>query len=238
MVTDRLPFTDFLRDILFEQNYAQPSKGTEGQGLAVLNFCDDSNLELSDIDFSLLDHWNTDGTATMPNRQGTSEADKSADITLMRQNIGSAWAVSPWRWHPNANDNAYVEQANLPVPNNDTASLLAQVARKGGNKAVDQKLELSARDRVLVLVLPALQPESLSNRIASSFPSVEVMDMLLHLYLNSHVCQISQWIHFPTFKLDQQWPQWIANAAAGGAILAPSPTMRKFGFALQEAVRK
>lgn len=240
MGADRLPFCDFLRDVLYEQQqFDHSAKMAENQGLAVLNFCDDSNLELSDMDFGLLDHWNTDGmTDTLPVQQETPETDNSVDIAQMRQSLVNAWDVSPWRWDPVANDNAYGEQANLPVPNRDVANIQAQAAKKGLQKVVDQKLDLSARDRVLALVLSACRPDSMSNRISSSFPSADVMDTMVHIFLNSHTNQVSEWIHFPTFKLNEQEPEWIAGAAVGGAVLAPVSTLRKFGYALQESVRK
>ncbi|KAM6526720.1 hypothetical protein FSOLCH5_002809 [Fusarium solani] len=239
VAVDRLPFCDFLRDVLYEQQqFDHSAKMAENQGLAVLNFCDDSNLELSDMDFGLLDHWNTDGmTDTLPVQQETPETDNSVDIAQMRQSLVNAWDVSPWRWDPVANDNAYGEQANLPVPNRDVASIQAQAAKKGLQKVVDQKLDLSARDRVLAVVLSACRPDSMSNRISSSFPSADVMDTMVHIFLNSHTNQVSEWIHFPTFKLNEQEPEWIAGAAVGGAVLAPVSTLRKFGYALQESVR-
>ncbi|KAM5351599.1 hypothetical protein ACJ41O_004322 [Fusarium nematophilum] len=231
---DRLPFCDFLRDVLYDQQFDHSVKLAEGQGLAVLDFCDNSNLELSDMDFGLLDHWNTDGmTDTMPVQQETPETDNSVDIAQMRQSLVNAWVVSPWRWDPIANDNAYGEQGNLPVSKTD----IANMTKKGLKKVVDQKLDLSARDRVLALVLSACRPDSMSNRISSSFPSAEVMDTLVHIFLNAHTSQVSEFIHFPTFKLNEQWPEWIAGAASSGAVLAPIPTLRKFGLALQESVR-
>ena len=60
---------------------------------------------------------------------------------------------------------------------------------------------------------------------------------MLHVFLNSHTNQVSDYIHFPTFKLNEQEPEWIAGAAAAGAVLTPIPTLRKFGYALQESVR-
>ncbi|KAF4984072.1 hypothetical protein FZEAL_651 [Fusarium zealandicum] len=234
---DHIPFCDFLRDVLYEQQCDHSARMAEGQGLAVLDFCNNSNLELSDMDFGLLDHWNTDGTTdTMPVQQETPETDSSVDIAHFHSLV-NAWDVSPWRWNPVANDNAYHEQGNLPVPKRDIATIQAQASKKGLQKVVDQKLDLSARDRVLALVLSACRPDSMSNRISSSFPSTEVMDTMVHIFLNSHTSQVSEWIHFPTFKLDEQEPEWISGAASSGAVLAPVPTLRKFGLALQESVR-
>ncbi|KAF5019022.1 hypothetical protein F66182_8972 [Fusarium sp. NRRL 66182] len=231
----RLPFCDFLRDVLYEQQYGQSARTAESQGMAVLDFCDDNNLEMSDIDFGLLDHWNTDGmTGTMPTQQQTPKTDNSGDIAQM-QNLVTAWDVSPWRWDPVAKDNAYGEQGNLPVSKRDVASIQAQATKGGFKTVVDQKLDCASRDGVLALILSACQPDSMSSRISSSFPSSDILDIMLHVFFTSHMDQVSEWIHFPTFKLNEQEPEWIAGAVAAGAVLTPIPTLRKFGYALQES---
>ncbi|KAF7553026.1 hypothetical protein G7046_g7211 [Stylonectria norvegica] len=238
---DRLPFSDFLRDVLFEQPF-DPARLAEGQGeggLAVLDFCNDSNLDLTDIDFSLMDHWNGDSVPAdgMLVQQDVLPADKTVDIAQMRQSLVKVWTESPWRWDPNANDTGYREQGNLPVPTVDANSIQLQQRRTGLVQLVQEKLEPSARDRVLGMVLGSCRQNSTASKVASSFPSVDALDTLIHIFLNSHACQVSEWIHFPTLKLNDQWPEWLAVVAAGGAVQTPFQTLRKFGFALQEAVR-
>lgn len=239
---DQLPFCDFLRDVLYEQQYDQPAKIPDNQGLAVLDFCNDTNMELSDMDFGLLDTWNTGGMGVpnmAPAQQETPKPDSSADTAHMnmRQNLVTAWDVSPWRWDPVAKDNAFGEQGNLPVSRKDVASIQAQTSKGGLRRVVDQKLDFAARDGVLALVLGACQPDAMLSRISGSFPSADLLDTMLHVFLNSHTNQVSEYIHFPTFKLNEQEPEWIAGAAAAGAVLTPIPTLRKFGYALQESVR-
>jgi hypothetical protein len=63
MEGSRPAFSDFLRDVMFQEPFGTP-KSDDIQGLAVLNFCDDTNLELNDVDFGLLDFWNGDGFNT------------------------------------------------------------------------------------------------------------------------------------------------------------------------------
>ena len=225
-----------------QQPYDQPARMPDNQGLAVLDFCNDTNMELSDMDFGLLDHWNTDGmgaTNAIPAQQETPKSDTSADMAHMhmRQNLVTAWDVSPWRWDPVAKDNAFGEQGNLPVSKKEVASIQAQTSKGGLRRVIDQKLDFAARDGVLALVLGACQPDAMSSRISGSFPSADLLDTMLHVFLNSHTNLVSDYIHFPTFKLNEQEPEWIAGAAAAGAVLTPIPTLRKFGYALQESVR-
>jgi hypothetical protein len=235
----RLPFSDFLRDVLYEPAL-DPARMAEGQGLAVLDFCDDGNLELNDMDFGLLDHWNLDaiggGPSAAPDFTPRTD-DSSVDLSQMRQSLTKIWTNSPWRWNPRNVDSGFGEQSYLPVPTGDTTSSIFQESRRRLDRVVKDKLESSGRDRVLAIVLSTCRNNNMMTRVASSFPSVEVMDSLVHIFLASHFCQVSEWIHYGSFILNAQWPEWLAVAAAAGAVLTPVPTLRKFGFALQEAVR-
>ncbi|ORY66405.1 C6 transcription factor RegA [Pseudomassariella vexata] len=235
----RMPFSDFLRDVLYEPSMST-ARPEESQGLAVLDFCDNTNYDLTEIDFGLLDHWNLDGNV---NSQGVTQAatpqtdDSAIDMNHMRQKLVKIWTDSPWRWIPDPRDSGYGEHGNLPVPVRDTASQKFQESQKRLDRVVQEKLDLSSRDRILSIMLQMCQSDTIRTRVASSFPSVDVMDTMTHIYLASHSCSVSGWIHWASFTLNTQWPEWLATAAAGGAVMTPVPTMRRFGFAMQEAVR-
>ncbi|PNY28033.1 Early growth response protein 3 [Tolypocladium capitatum] len=235
---NRTPFFDFLRDILYEQSF-DPSKVPDSQGLAVLDFCDNANLELTDMDFGLLDHWNLGGMmeGTFPVQEIATQSANSTEISQMRRSLVQAWTESPWRWEPKSHDTGYKDQGFLPVSANDTSSAQFQESHERLERVVAEKLEQPARDQVLAIVLSTIRPRNTTSRVAASFPTVEVMDTLVHIFLAAQACQVDEWIHFPTFKLNEQWPEWIAMAAAIGGGLTPLPTLRKFGFAIQEAVR-
>ncbi|PHH69008.1 hypothetical protein CDD82_130 [Ophiocordyceps australis] len=233
------PFSDFLRDILYQQPF-DPARCSDTQSLAPLDFCDNSNLELTDVDFGLLDYWNLDcmtqGTLPIP-ESGHHTSEDAAGISQMRPSLVQAWAVSPWRWDPKSNDTGYKEQGFLPLSAKDTSSAQFLESRNRLQRVVSEKLEQPSRDRVLAIVLSTCGKNLTANRVASSFPTVEVLDVLVHTFLAAQACQVDEWIHFPTLKLNEQWPEWIAMAAAMGGALTPMPTLRKFGFAVQEAVR-
>jgi hypothetical protein len=233
-----VPFTEFLRDVLYA-NTPDPSKLVGAQGLAVMDFCGDGNLEMSDMDFGLLEDWNIDSMAeSSMTPQVTPKADDPVDLAHLRRGLVKIWTESPWRWHPDKLDSAYKEQSNLPVPSRDASNPQLAETKNRLDRPIKDKLDQSGRDRVLAVVLKTCQNNALLNRVASSFPTVEVMNTLVHLFLASHFCQRSQYIHSPSFKLNMQWPEWLAVSAAAGAILTPVQSLRKFGFALQEAVRK
>ncbi|GKT42350.1 early growth response protein 1 [Colletotrichum spaethianum] len=232
-----LPFSDFLQNVIYEPGM-EVSRMAEAQGLAVLDFCDNSNLELNEVDFGLLDHWNMDGMGTAGSNQSfTPRTDDSVDLVQMRQNLVKVWTESPWQWAPNKLDSGYVEHPNFSVPADDTSSAAFQESRKKHARIVRDRLDQSGRDQILAIVLSTCKSDSIMSRVASSFPSLEVMDSLIHIFLASHFCQTSQWIHHGSFSMSSQWPEWLAVAASSGATLTPVQTLRKFGFALQEAVR-
>ncbi|KAH6606639.1 hypothetical protein Trco_005792 [Trichoderma cornu-damae] len=232
------PFFDFLRDVLYQQPL-DLSRSSESQGLAVLDFCDDMDMEMTDMDFGLLDHWNLDlgdGSALVTQTLANQNVQNSAGMSQMRQNLAHVWGELPWKWEPTTRDNAYTEQGNLPLSAKDISNAQFQEAKKHLERVVEQKLNLPSRDQILAIVLKTCRDASIASRVAASFPTVDVMDTMVQAFLAAHVRQVSTWIHYPTLKLNAVWPEWIGNAVAAGAVLMPAPTLRKFGFAIQEAV--
>jgi hypothetical protein len=237
--SETLAFHDFLREVLYDQPPV-PAKPSESQGLAVLDFCDNTNLDLDYIEFGLLGNWNMDGLADMVPAacEQSPGSEQPADISQMRQSLVRVWTDSPWRWDPKSHDSGYREQGNLPLAAVDAADAQRQANAYRIERVVQETLDQSGRDQVLAIVLGTCRENTTLDRVAASFPSADLMDMLIHVFLTSHACQVSEWIHFPSFRLNAQWPEWLAVAAAAGAVLMPALTIRKFGFALQEALRK
>ncbi|KAK5663369.1 hypothetical protein OQA88_3797 [Cercophora sp. LCS_1] len=225
------PFSDFLRDVLYEQSMQDHQRMAEAQGLAVLDFCNNANLELKDLDFGLLNHWNVeDALGYQQPKQ-----DDSVDMSAMRLKLVKIWTESPWRWNPGKSDTGYTEQSHLPLSVRDAQGDQGDCRKVG--KVIKDQLQSSSRDKILAVILSNCRENSVRARVAASFPSTEAMDSWVHIFLASHLCQVSAWIHYGSFSLNSQWPEWLAIAASQGAVLTPVPTLRRFGFALQEAVR-
>lgn len=239
MEFNNIPFFDFLRDVLYPQP-VDLSRPSESQGPAVLDFCDDMDMDLTEMDFGLLDHWNLDlddGSLITPTMAGHNPQN-SLEMSQMRQNLANVWGELPWKWDPTTKDNAYTEQGNLPISATDVSNAQFQEVKRQLERVVDQRLNLPSRDQILAIVLKTCRDASTAGRVAASFPTVDVMDTMVQAFLAAHLRQVSTWIHYPTLKLNAVWPEWIGNAVAAGAVLMPAPTLRKFGFAVQEAVRK
>ncbi|CRK13621.1 hypothetical protein BN1723_010115, partial [Verticillium longisporum] len=237
-------FSGFLHNVIYEPGY-DGARVTEGhgqgqvQGLSVLDLSAHNNLDLTDVDFSLLDYWNVDllGDGFQQSQTFTLSPEDSIDLVQMRKNLVQAWTESPWRWSLSRINAGYGEQSNLPVPSPDVTGALRESRKKLGETVVTDRLDGAARDGVLAIVLKTCKTSEMMARVASSFPSAEVMDSLIHIFLASHFCQTSQWIHQATFEMKAMPADWHAMAAASGAVLTPVPTLRRWGFAVQEAVR-
>ncbi|CAH0026747.1 unnamed protein product [Clonostachys rhizophaga] len=194
MDPNRLPYADFLRDILLDGS-ADSGRGSHIQGLTVLDFCDHENLELTVEDLANLE-----------------------DALHSRQALARAWGNPPRTWESGSQDSTYGREESF-------------------ERTVPETLVQSGRDRVLAILLNASRQNPSLNRIVGSFPSLEVMDFLVQQFLASMARQPYDWIHFPTLRPASQLPEWIAIAAAAGAVSSPILCLRKFGFVLQEAVR-
>lgn len=237
-------FSGFLQNVIYEPGY-DGARVTEGhgqgqvQGLSVLDLSAHNNLDLTDVDFSLLDYWNVDllGGGFQQSQTFTPSPEDSIDLVQMRKNLVQAWTESPWRWSLSRINAGYGEQSNLPVPSPDVTGALRESRKKLGETVVTDRLDGAARDGVLAIVLKTCKTSEMMARVASSFPSAEVMDSLIHIFLASHFCQTSQWIHQATFEMKAMPADWHAMAAASGAVLTSVPTLRRWGFAVQEAVR-
>lgn len=229
-------FPDYLRDVLYDQSFSN-SRVPETQGPSVLDFCDNANLDFSAFDFGLLDHWNVDPVRGVADQ--TTSSEDPVGMTAMPSALVKIWTESPWRWTPGKTDNCYTEQSNLPLPPNDPHAPQIHDSRTPPvDRVVNDTLQPSCRDKTLAIVLSTCRESRMANRVASSFPSTDMMDSWINIFLAAHLCQVSSWIHYGSFLLNSQWPEWLATAAAAGAVLTPVPAFRRFGFALQEAVRE
>lgn len=87
------PFCDFLRDVLYDQSLGNHARLAEAQGLDVLNFYDDANLDFKEFDFGLLGPWNLDAAGSVGDQAASSEDNIS--MTAMRSALVKIWYVKP-----------------------------------------------------------------------------------------------------------------------------------------------
>ncbi|KAI0164840.1 hypothetical protein GGR57DRAFT_450697, partial [Xylariaceae sp. FL1272] len=230
------PFSDFLHNVLYAPSL-DPSRLVDAQGLTVLDFCDNDNFELTDMEFGMPGHWSFEEQPfTMTQAVTPQTDDSSVDMAGIRRKLVKIWTESPWRWNPDKY-HGYQAQGNLPIPFRDPASRQFQNSKKQMDRVIQDKVDLSSRDKILAVVLSTCRNNAMQTRIASSFASVDLIDIFVHIFLAAHLCSVANYIHFGTLRFSAQSPEWLAVAAASGAILTPIPALRKFGVALQEAIR-
>lgn len=219
-----------------------PSRQGVAQGLAILDFCDDGNLDMNDMDFGMLTNWNIGNyqgmLATDPNLASyiPAQPENSTDMSDMLKKLVRIWSDSQvTEWQPDGiKDNIHAHKSNLPLEDINTSSL------RPTDKVIQDTLDSSARDKIMAIVLQTCAPgqNSVHSRVANSFPSTHVLDSLMHVFLAWHLCQVSEFIHFGTFSMSSQCSEFLGMMASAGAILTPVNSLRKFGYALQEAFRK
>lgn len=143
-----------------------------------------------------------------------------------------AYERSLFRWAPQKQEHAYAEQVNLSLPYKDIQNLETRLSPE----ILDHRLEQNSRDRILAMLLSTCKPANV-ERVVTSFPSAELLDSLMHIFFRSELSRTDSWIHLPTFRPQAQRPELNGIVVAAGAVLSTVSTVRKLGFAIQEAVR-
>lgn len=204
------------------------------RGIMDLNF--DMDVGLTDLDLGLLDQYNfqvpfTAGTPST-DAQGLEPRPLENDSAPVR---AEAFKQSIWRYIPRRDkDHGAMEQANLAFPDSEKDS--NRRAQMPQRRAINERLGRVSRDRVLALVLGTCSPENV-KRIASAFPSVELLDGLIQFFLTSPALDVQSWFHLPTLSLAKMGPELLSCIISAGAASTPDVPLRKLGFALHEAAR-
>jgi hypothetical protein len=175
-----------------------------------------TSIDLNELDLSFLDSYNTDipfDYREIP----------SSPLT----NIQTAEAFRKhWHFRPNSKDHVAAEQQNFSISDH----VLPETRR------ATEKLTATTRDKILAMVLKKCLPENISKAVAS-FPSLELLDVLLQYCLTSPVSQVDVFLHLPTFYPNNKRPELLGAVIAYGALLTGDPSLTKLGLAIQECVR-
>ncbi|KAF3032495.1 hypothetical protein E8E12_003344 [Didymella heteroderae] len=204
------------------------------RGLMDLNF--DMDVGLTDLDLGLLDQYNfqipfTAGTPST-DAQGLEQQPLESDSAPVR---AEAFKQSIWRYMPRRDkDHGAMEQTNLAFPDSDKDG--NRRAHLPQRRALNERLGRVSRDKLMALVLGTCSPENI-KRIASAFPSVELLDGLIQFFLTSPALDVQSWFHLPTLSLGKLSPELLACIVSAGAASTPDVPLRKLGFALHEAAR-
>lgn len=183
--------------------------------------------------FSLAQH-----TKNAENRTGDHPFLSSGTITPINAGImglrTDAFQQSIWRWDPTIFDNCRAERVNISIqvgPTDCPETCMAAISQ-----VWSQNISSALRDRILVLVLSTLGPYATQN-VVPSFPSLGLLNSLMHHFLNTHAEDITSWLHLPSFDAEKVRPQLLLMIIAAGAITCTHTMIQQLGFALQEVVR-
>jgi hypothetical protein len=204
------------------------------RGIMDLSF--DIDIGLTDLDLGLLDQYNfqVPFAADTPSTdvQGSDQHVPESDSVPVRTEL---FKQSVWRYHPQPNkDYSGAEQVDLaytdPEKDNDRRPHITQ------RRVIVEKLHRVSRDRLLALVLGTCSADNV-KRIASAFPSVDLLDGLIQYFFTSPSLDAQSWFHLPTFSPSKLSPELLACIVSAGAATTPDIPLRKLGFALHEASR-
>ncbi|QDS74296.1 hypothetical protein FKW77_003776 [Venturia effusa] len=205
------------------------------RGLSGFGF--ESNLELNDVDFSFLDTYNNHIPFDIetPCSDVVSSTTRAGDQATASRS--EAFQTSVWRFHPRPQDHAAAEQQHLSLPDVAQGADSPEARIRLDRRTTSQKLNQSCRDKIIAIVLSTCKPETMFRSV-SAFPSVELLDIVLQYYLTSPISGADTWLHIPTFcSTAKDRTELVLASIAAGAVLTPDISLRKLGFALQEAVR-
>ncbi|GAB7364198.1 hypothetical protein MBLNU230_g4749t1 [Neophaeotheca triangularis] len=194
----------------------------------------DTNLELNDLDLSFLDTYNnanpfdlrtpsigypTTGSDIMPS---------FTSATVPPLDTGALPKASVWRFRPLSKDSGSAEQANLSLPTPTSLDI--------DRRVTCEPLSQTSRDKILAMILSSVKPNNIPKSVAC-FPSIGLLDSLFQFSLTSPGSHAKHWIHAPTLRAGQTRPEVLAAIIAAGAVLTPDASIRKVGYAIQEAIR-
>ncbi|KIW15125.1 hypothetical protein PV08_07912 [Exophiala spinifera] len=194
----------------------------------------DFNPVLDEVEFSFLNDSNVSpAEAPVPISPASN---RSADSSTM--GVGSEvyrMSTSLNGWAPDKDGISVMEHQNLILPIHVSPIRLPALSRF--RSVFKKDLSGAMRDRILTMILRT-SPRRTLDSIIGSFPSLETLQNLIH-YALLHMTerQVVPFVHLPSFAINQQRPELLCALVAYGSVWSPSIVVRKFGYAVQEAVR-
>ena len=143
----------------------------------------------------------------------------------------AAFKRSPWLWEPEAQDYVSREKQGLHV--NEESINSATTFNLVDTPSYRPKMSLATRDRLFAMIISEHKDAS---RVPS-FPSLDLLNYLLHADLTyaEHMCD--DFFHAPTFNPEETLTELLACVIASGATFISVPAIWQFGYAMQEVVR-
>jgi hypothetical protein len=222
--------------------FPQPSQTTVprpfevDQRMQAMDFdlMDDAYFDLDAMDWSLLLPYNEVVELGAAKSTSISASDQVDSAGSPYTTLSRTWLESPWHWIPTHGEHSYAEQGNAAVPLNDMD--ITTLHFPSWKRVIKDRISLSTRDTILAVFLSTCQP-AIVNTVASSFPSADLLDCFMNAFFVSLHFTSNMWLHMNSFNPAKAEPELLMAIIAKGATLMSRSTLRRFGYALQEAVR-
>ncbi|KAI7354837.1 benzoate 4-monooxygenase cytochrome-like protein P450 [Hortaea werneckii] len=224
-------FPDFFEQIMM------PEGGGRHQYTApfdISNFTQDLPIDSCDFDFSLLSTGLTRPSTASGHRQGhTNRTDETphSDIHLRTK----AFEESPWSWShwiPERYSHAFSGQEEINVQENRVHSA-DQLTSPASIRIMHFDIEQPARDRMIRVVTKVAH----RHLAMPSFPSLELLEDLLDVFISQDSNEITSFIHAGTFNSQTARTELLLASVAAGARFVALPQVWKMGLVIQEVVR-
>lgn len=206
----------------------------------LMDFASEGGFDFDDTDLGFLDQLCSypQGVATHDLTQMPRQIPEAVGPGLPQRHIAlgaEAYKRSSFSvWHPAQQDHGGAEVENLSVPSAVDGSPDTQIAIT--ERCLTENLNRAARDELLSMILRTCKTERL-HYVYKAFPTPEFLDDLLQTFFSHHYHRVDSFIHIPSFKPNEQNPEFLGAVAGAGATLTNIKSLHKLGFALQDAVR-
>jgi hypothetical protein len=226
------------------------SGGMEGMSFNDMNdtlFLPNVSEFNQDLDFGFWD-FNFEGvqlqtTNSPPNMMVTQHSTPSNQVTASKvaRDLSRGYAAfkrSPWLWTPAQKDHQLSDSENLAL---DEVSITSGLTPSSTTfLSIDSltqspHLDASLRDGMFALVLKMTMNKS--ARPVPTFPPLDILNHILHIFFVRQRYQVDHWIHAPTFSAKKSCPHLIIALISAGSTFISVPAIWKMGLALQEVVR-
>jgi hypothetical protein len=150
----------------------------------------------------------------------------------------AAFKHSPWLWTPAQKDHQLSDSENLALDEVSISSGLTPSSTTSlsvDSLTQNPHLDASLRDGMFALVLKMTMNKSATS--VPTFPSLEILNHILHIFFVRQSYQVDHWIHAPTFSAGKVRPHFIMALISAGSTFISAPAVWKMGLALQEVTR-
>ena len=235
MTMTDLDFPDFFEQIIMSNVTYNSTHDALIPPPNVSNFTQDVDLGPLDFDFSFL----SSGLTRPSTAQGMHRGDLSAndadstpqsDVQLRSE----AFKKSPWSWNhwiPDRTHNTFSEQTEINIEHQRVSE--DDQLTPGNERRLRCDLENEARDRMIRVVT-----HTADTRLAiPSFPSLELLEDLIDVFLMEENSKIDSFIHTASFNAKHIRTELLLAMVAKGATYIALAPVWKMGLVIQEVVR-